>query len=397
MYDSLNVSVAPASTGLFEPGGKGPLMTMVEVTHRCDMDCPICYANAGSVRSDERKDMSLREFSQTLERIIATTGIAIPLQLSGGEPTLHPELPDMVSLARKKGFRNIEIVTNGRNLAQNPKLARELAWQGLKAVYLQFDGLTAETHAAIRGQDLRLVRTGAIQAAQDAGLCVTLAVTLARSVNEREIGAIVDFALQRLDTVRAISFQAATPFSGRFGLSETPKGYTLTELVDLISTHTGLPKRAFVSKGLGHPECNALCLAYPGESGLEPLFSKLTNAEMDAFLGGEKRDIMLDLFRGRAEFIRRRLTESRSGPRVLRLLTKLASGLGTDVLRRLRQPPLILFAKSFMTGPGLCDQRLRQCCYGLATPHGVWSFCAYNHIHRFADTATGAEPCAFNG
>jgi hypothetical protein len=376
--------------GRFRPDGRGgPIMAMVEITQRCDLDCPICYAGSGPSRGPSRPDLDIEQFDRALAQIIATGNGPIPLQISGGEPSLHPELPRFVELARDRGFEHVEVVTNGVRICERPELARDLADRGLKALYLQFDGLRPETHRAIRGRDLRVVRTGAIEAARRAGLCVTLAVTVARGVNEHELGEVVQFATRRLETIRAVNFQAATPFGGRFGVDAAHFG--LAELVGLIREQTGLPRSAFVSRGLGHPTCNALCLAYPDAAkpgGLAPLFSGLGEAMIERLLGEDPRRTVIELFRGRSAFLRGRL----GGPAGMALISRGATSLGTNVLRTILGPPLILFAKSFQPGPALCAERLGECCYGLATPEGVWSFCAYNHQHRFP--RQGTHPCA---
>ena len=129
------------------PGKRQPLMAMVEITNRCNLSCPICFSNADySVQ-----DISVDKVHTYLEQLLKITDTPIPIQISGGEPTVHRGLPKIIAAAKGLGYRNIELVTNGIKISKDPEMLPKLKAEGLTAVYLQFDGLKKETYISIRG------------------------------------------------------------------------------------------------------------------------------------------------------------------------------------------------------------------------------------------------------
>ena len=352
-------------------------MAMLEITNRCNMSCPVCFTDAHR----QGPDLSLDEIERRLDKLLDIAG-PIPLQISGGEPTLHPQLGAIVELASSRGFGNIELVTNGIIVSSAHDYLDELVGRGLTAVYLQFDGLSEKTYQAIRGQDMSRVRHRSIAAIRQTGICCTLAVAVTRGVNDQELGDIVRFGIANIDTVRAINFQAATPFAGRYELDSDERGYSLAELVALIEAQVEMDEGGFVSDLFGHPRCNAMSLVYVIDGRLKPLFSSISPQTRRSFLGRDPRQILLDLFRGKEYFCRKYLIS----PRTWKFLAEAADIFGTErqLQSLLKASHILLFAKSFMDRPALDPSRLDQCCYGIATDEGVYSFCAYNNLHRFS-------------
>lgn len=378
----------PGCDGRFTPGGYKPLMAMVEVTHRCNMACPICYADADGAA----EDIPLPTIRSYLEQLLQVTETPIPIQISGGEPSLRDDLPQIVALAKQLGFRNIELITNGIRIGRDVAFLKSLQDAGLTAVYLQFDGLKPDTSLKIRGQDMTAVRQRAVAAIREAALCATLAVVVTRGVNEAEIGAIVDFGIDNIDVVRAINFQSAARFSGRFDLNARYRGYDLSELLALIESQTGIAADTFRSEHLGHPACNAMSPIYIANGRREPLFKYIDQEDLLTFLGDQRREIILAGFAGKRDFFFRHLCNSEAW----RLIAKAAPIFGRNPLNVLKRKTILLFAKSFMENETLNPQRMRQCCYAITGPGGVFSFCAYNNRHRFADPEPG-PPAALRG
>lgn len=361
--------------GQFVPGRTRPMMAMVEVTNRCNMDCPVCFSDA----NHPADDVPFAEIRHRLERLLEVTQTPIPIQISGGEPTVRNDLADIVGLARGLGYRNIELITNGIRISRQPELLVQLKQHGLTAVYLQFDGLRKETYLAIRGQDMTAVRRQAVQAARRAGLCVTLAVAVTRGVNDGEIGDIVRFGVENIDTVRAINFQSATRFTGRFELEQGHTGYSLPGILELIETQAGVPAATFRSEHMGHPLCNAMSFVFVVDGRLEPLFKYISRDDMLRFLGDDARDTVLALFGGKRAFVSCYL----SNVGAWKLIAKAAPIFGYNPLNVLRRPHLLLFAKSFMEREALDAERVNRCCYGITDTDGVYSFCAFNNLYRF--------------
>jgi 7,8-dihydro-6-hydroxymethylpterin dimethyltransferase len=373
-----------ATDGRFVGGGSRPMMAMVEVTNRCNMDCPVCFSDANHPATDVPFD----EIRRRLERLLAVTGQPIPIQISGGEPTVRRDLPDVVGLARTLGFRNIELITNGIRVSREPGLLPDLKARGLTAVYLQFDGLRRDTYLAIRGQDMTAVREGSIAAARSAGLCVTLAVAVTRGVNDDELGEVVRFAVRNIDTVRAVNFQSSTRFTGRFDLDAAHGGYPLPGILELIERQSGIPASTFRSEHMGHPLCNAMSLVFVVDGRLEPLFRYIGRDDLLAFLGDDSREKVLALFGGKRRFFSCYL----SNPGAWRLIARAAPIFGWNPLNVLTTPHLLLFAKSFMERDALDGERIARCCYGITDADGVYSFCAFNNLHRFPGRTAARAP-----
>lgn len=352
-------------------------MAMVEINNRCNMSCPVCFTNARPGTGD----IELDKIITRLDTLLETAG-PVPLQISGGEPTLHPQLPDVVDQARQRGFKNIELVTNGIIISRDPAYLPALVDKGLTAVYLQFDGLSRKTYETIRGQDMSEVRAKSIEAIRAARICCTLAVAVTPRVNDHELGDIVDFGIKHIDTVRAINFQSAIPFTGRYDLQTADRGYTLTELIELVEDQCDFASGGFVSDMLGHPHCNAMSLLYVVNGRLKPLFSHISKQTRRDFLGKEPRQVLLDLFRGKEYFCRKYLINPRSWQFIREAFDIFGNEHRLQSILQARH--ILLFAKSFMNGPDLDLDRLNRCCYGIATDQGVYSFCAYNNLHRFS-------------
>lgn len=383
MLDSLNVKFRPAyrthiprkqRLGQFVPGHSRPMMAMIEVTNRCNMTCPVCFSGANHMPHD----VPLVKIRKYMEQLLEVSKTPIPIQISGGEPTVRKDLPEIISLVKSLGFCHIELITNGIKISRNPVILQELKDKGLTAVYLQFDGLKRETYLKIRGQDMTEVRHKAIEATRQASLCCTLAVAVTRGVNEDEVGDVVRFGIDNIDVVRAINFQSATRFSGRFELDGRYGGYSMPDLLKLIEVETGIPADTFRSEHLGHPLCNAMSLVFLVDGKLEPLFKYITREDLLAFMGVEVHQKVLASIAGKREFFFRYL----ANPAAWRLITKASPIFGSNPFNVLRTKNILLFAKSFMERHALDPERVGRCCYAITGQEGVFSFCAYNNLYR---------------
>ena len=361
------------AAGQFHTCGNRPLMAMIEVTNRCDMACPICYTDAGPGAAHVPR----QKIKNYLVQLLTVTDTPIPIQISGGEPTLRDDLPAIVTLARELGYSHIELITNGIRISRDRGYLEALQSSGLSSVYLQFDGLTAQTTSRIRGRDMSRIRLQAVEAVRQSGLCCTLAVVVTRGVNENEIGPIVRYAVEHIDVVRAINFQSATRFKGRFRVDAG--GYAMAELLGVLEAETGVPADSFYSTGIGHPECNAMSPVFIVDGELKPLFSYIAEEELAAFLRTDSREKILSLFSGKKYFYSKFLKDKP----VWRLLSKAAPIFGVNPYNWVRTKHLLLFAKSFMDAGCRQRSRLNQCCFALSGDAGVVSFCAYNNHYRF--------------
>ena len=199
----------PDDCGLCPAHEHRACLLIVEITSRCNLPCPVCLADAKL----EGGDLSAAQVVSALEKLRDTEGGVTPLQFAGGEPTLHPELIEIVKGARTLGFGKLEIDSNGLLLASRASLAQELRAAGLTGVYLQMDTLDAKASSYIRGRDLLAQKLGAIENCRSAGLQVVLSVTVVRGVNDHRIWDMIRFAADQRLT--GVNFQSVV-LSGRY-------------------------------------------------------------------------------------------------------------------------------------------------------------------------------------
>lgn len=211
----------------------------IDLTNRCNLTCPVCFANANaagyvyepSLEDIRRMLRQLREMRPVAARVI---------QFSGGEPTISPYFIEAVRMARDLGFSHIQVATNGLRFATDPDFAERCAEAGLHTLYLQFDGVSDEVYRKTRGQALWELKQRAVEAARRAGLKIVFVPTVARGVNDHEVGRILRFALENIDVASGITYQPVT-FTGRISQKKRRHmRYTLTDLVRNLAEQTGI-------------------------------------------------------------------------------------------------------------------------------------------------------------
>jgi len=194
----------PYDCGLCPDHEQHSCLALIEVNDACNLACPVCFAESSPERTGQR---SLAEIDAMLETLVASEGNPDLVQISGGEPTIHPQILEILKLAKSKPIRHIMLNTNGIRIATDGAFVDELA--ALKPgfeVYLQFDSLKREALVNIRGADLRKAREQALANLEAAGISTTLVCVMKKGVNDGEIGDIIRYALG-LSCVRGITFQ----------------------------------------------------------------------------------------------------------------------------------------------------------------------------------------------
>jgi len=223
----------PFDCGLCPEHRQHTCCVVLEVTQRCDLGCPFCFASS-SARS---RDPELADIERRYRSILALAG-PCNVQLSGGEPTLRDDLPDVVALGRSLGHGFLQLNTNGVRLARDARYVRRLKEAGLGCVFLQFDGTTDDVYERIRGTGLLEVKKAAIARCAEERLGVVLVPTLVPGVNTHQLGAVISFALERAPAVRGVHFQPVSYF-GRFpGRPSDQDRITLPEIMTGIEVQT---------------------------------------------------------------------------------------------------------------------------------------------------------------
>ena len=193
----------PLDCGLCPEHKQHICLGIIEVNTACNLNCPVCFANAGIGFS-----LTLAQAEGMLDRFIEIEGDPEVIQFSGGEPTIHPQLLDMIQAAKDRGVRQVMVNTNGVRIAKDDKFLESLA--RLKPViYFQFDGLRRETYRTIRGEDLLDTKLKALDRMQQAGLDAVIVAAIEHGVNVDEVGALLEFGLDH-PAVRGAVFQPVT-------------------------------------------------------------------------------------------------------------------------------------------------------------------------------------------
>jgi len=233
-----NAEVCPTDCGLCDIHTSHTGLANIDLTNRCNLTCPICFANANA--AGYLYEPSFEQILKMLQTLRDERPVAVRIiQFSGGEPTVHPRFLDCLRAAKDLGFSHIQIATNGL-LFRDLEFAEKAKEAGLHTLYLQFDGLTDDVYLKTRGEPLIEAKVKAMENVRKAGLKIVFVPTIVRGVNDHQVGDILKFALQNIDIMSGISYQPVT-FTGRISARERmEKRFTLADLAINIEEQTGL-------------------------------------------------------------------------------------------------------------------------------------------------------------
>jgi hypothetical protein len=208
---------------------------LLEVTDRCNLFCPTCFASSDK---ESGPDPDLESLRRVLIGIIDACG-PVPLQISGGEPTVRDDLDEIVGLAKSLGFPHVQINTNGLRIAGDPEYLSDLVQAGADLIYLQFDGVSAQVYEQLRGRDLSQIKERVVEVCAQVKIGVQLVPTIVPGINDREIGDIVQFAKRHIPVVKGVHFQPISYF-GRFHQAPDDAGrITIPEVLRAMEEQTG--------------------------------------------------------------------------------------------------------------------------------------------------------------
>ena len=366
----------PHDCGLCPEHQQHTCVAVIEITARCNLGCPTCFADAGAGH-----DLSVSQVEAMLDRLLETEGQPEVVQISGGEPTLHPQLLDILEAVRARDIRYVMLNTNGLRLAQDPVFARQLI-DYHPAIYLQFDGLRAETYRSLRGRDLREVKKQALDNLAEAGLYAVLVATITRGVNEGEIGDILRYGLEH-PAVLGVSYQPVT-FAGRcLGHHDPLHRYTLPDVLHALENQTGGLFRVddFRPVPCPHPTCSASAYAVVHNGAVIPITRLLDVDDYLDFvtnrtipdLSDELQPVMEALWSMAAMMGSDRTTENLTCVVCdLTLPLEAISQFGKESF-------FLVHVHGFMDEHTFDIKRLMKCCIHELLPDGrAVPFCAYN-------------------
>ncbi|MCW4046540.1 MAG: radical SAM protein [Candidatus Bathyarchaeota archaeon] len=398
------VNGCPYDCGICPEHKSHTSLAIIDVTNRCNLKCPVCFANAAA--AGYVYEPSSEDITGMLKNLRANDPVpATALQFSGGEPTIRNDLFDLVRKAKEVGFRHVEINTNGVRISQDVEYAKQLKAAGVSTVYLQFDGLTSDVYKFIRGVDLLETKLKAIQNLREAGIhSIVLVVTLIKGVNDSQLGDIIDFAVNNFDVVRCINVQPVS-LCGRLPAEERAKmRITIPDFMRLVEEQTGgkvkvsdfypVPTVVPVSKAVGalqdkryveftaHPHCGMATYLFVENGKITPItrlanvdkFIKSMNKVYETASKGNKNRAKLRLL-GAARHVKFSFLRKY----VLRVLTEGSYQSLGDLQRK----SILLSSMHFMDPYNFDLERVQRCVIHYAVPDGrIIPFCTMNSIHR---------------
>jgi uncharacterized radical SAM superfamily Fe-S cluster-containing enzyme len=400
------VNGCPFDCGICPQHRTPTILGIIDVTNRCNMACPVCFAYAGA--SNYVYEPSFEQILNMIKLLRQNSPWACnALQFSGGEPTLRNDLPNLIKEARKAGISHVEVNTNGLRIAEDAKYFKRLLDEGLSTLYLQFDGLREDIYKTTRARtNLVPVKQKVIDNARELGLdSVVLVVTLAKGVNDEDLGAMVDYAVKNHDVVRCVNIQPVS-MAGRLQKNEMRKmRITIPDTIKEIEEQTNgvvsrwdwrpvnwpvpMTKGMSVIKGKAypdftiHPMCGAATFLVVDKDGsYKPIMNyvdvdRFAEVFWDVYYSGAKgkktmaKLKMLKLLpMARSDFVRGLIRN---------VITKGSYEALGEFMRRI----VMIGIMHFQDVWNFDLDRVQQCAIHYVTPDmKIRSFCTYNSIHR---------------
>jgi uncharacterized radical SAM superfamily Fe-S cluster-containing enzyme len=380
------------------------VLAIIDVTNRCNLRCPICFANAAA--SGYVYEPSFDEICRMIDSLASNRPVPVKaLQLSGGEPTLRDDLPEIIRYAHSAGIPHVEVNTNGVRTAKDPAYLRRLCQSGVSSFYLQFDSVTPEPYKVTRGLDLLPTKLRSLENFRNEGHDSTiLVVTLVRGVNDNQIGDIIDFAARNHDIIRCVNVQPVS-VTGRIDRSKLADyRITIPDFMRLVEEQTDgqirsndfYPVPAVVPfaravgalKGKRYPEftmhehCGMATFVFVEDGKLTPI---TRYANVDAFMHSMDEVYRLakagKRMRARLEMIAsfRHLKPSVLGSTMSGVVRRGSY----EALSRLMRRVIMIGAMHFMDSYNFDLERVERCGIHYAVLDGrIIPFCTMNTLHR---------------
>jgi uncharacterized radical SAM superfamily Fe-S cluster-containing enzyme len=278
----------PYDCGLCPDHEQHSCLTLIEICDACNLNCPVCYAESGTHRTTYR---SMEEIERMLDAVVANEMEPDVVQISGGEPTIHPQFFEVLDAAKRRPIKHLMVNTNGVRIATEDGFAERLAaYMPEFELYLQFDSLGRGALMQLRGADLRGVRLKALEKLNALNLSTTLVVTVERGVNDHELGEMVEFALQQR-CVRGVTFQPVQQAGRLTGYEREQHRLTLSEVRRRILEQTSVFKPEDLIPVPCHPDSLGMAYAMKIEGKVVPLTGMI---EPDVLINGGRNTIVYE-------------------------------------------------------------------------------------------------------
>lgn len=377
-------------------------LPVIPITSACNLDCPICYTinkNEGAFH------MSPEEFGATLEVIRRNDPEMKIINLTGGEPTRHPQLTELVRLCHQAGIHRVTISTHGLTFLHDEQMLQELAELRARIV-LSFDSFEDKINKMMIGANVFGAKMRVLDQLARYNVDTTLIPVLALGVNDHEVGRLIDLALTR-EHIRSLEIHTMT-FTGQGGTGFDSKSrITAPDVLRHIESSTGGRIRMddFVPSPCAHPLCYQTCyLLHTNSGSFVPFARFMTKENIRTLLTdnlyiepGEKMEQVLQEVIGDLWAME---IPSDTAQDVLATLKKLIQQLFPGRGMAYAEQQILaeraskaIYLHSHMDEGNFDTDRIRQCCVGVPSADGGnVPTCSYNILYRARDARFSATP-----
>jgi len=383
----------PTDCGTCDDHEQHTCLPIVEITDHCNLECPICIVN-----NQYSKHMTSVSFQRIVDGLVEAEGTCESIALSGGEPTSHPELLELIAIATRPEIQRVVIITNGLRIGRDRAFAEAIKASGAY-IALQLDGFTAETHEAIRGRDLCDEKAAALRMLEELKIPTQLIFVAAKGINDHQIGQAVDLLLAN-DHILSLNFQPAA-FTGLGGgkFAHDPMDrITIPGVIKCVSEQTDVLRyEDFFPLPCSHPQCVSLTYLLKLNDGTAVPFARFvdftkygtllrSSATLPASVEVQEalEDVIHDVFARQDEIPR--------GPEILQALRRTLDEMFPRKPLTSREQTLAserqsksIFLHHYMDRHDFDLERLRKCCHHYPQENGkIMPACGFNMFHRGA-------------
>ena len=368
----------PLDCGLCPEHKQHICLALIEVNSACNLNCPVCFADAGIGFS-----LTMQQVESMLDRFVEIEGDPEVIQFSGGEPTIHPQILDMIQAAKDRGIKKVMVNTNGVRIARDERFLQELARLN-PVIYFQFDGLRRETYQTIRGEDLLDQKLLALERMDRAGLDAVLVAAIEREVNVDEVGQILDFGLKH-PAVCGVVYQPVTHV-GRHIPFDPMQRVTIPDVIHGIVEQTKgrFVLDDFVPVPCCFPTCQVNSYIFVDGDTVIPLPRLLKIEDYLDYITNRALPRLPDAGAIQTALEGLWSASAVAGTEATASMFQCACGPGLDLgdgLTPLNKHIFQVAIKDFMDSYTFSVKQVMKCCVGILVPDGrVIPFCAYNAV-----------------
>ncbi len=361
----------PQDCGICPSHRQHTCIGVIEITGQSNLNCNICFSS-----SPFGDHVPFSKIADMINAFVSNESNPEILQLSGGEPTLHPEIVEIVRYAKTLGIDDVVVSTNGVRLT-NQEFLKEFA-SADPVVYLQFDTFKPEVSKKMRGEDLVETKMQVVELCKESRITVVLVPTLVRGWNDDEIGTLVEYAMKH-EGIFGINFQPVS-LTGRIKSTEEVEKLTIPEVLYKMENQTKgkFKKDDFRPIPCPHPHCTAICYVIADGESITPMTHIV---DVDQYIDYAKdRTLVSEQVLVDAAFSK--LFSTSAVPGSEKTVKTFCEACGLEVPEMLKQSIKTIGIHAFMDTDNYQLDRAQKCCIHVIQPDGkLIPFCNFNLLH----------------